>query len=737
MRLCYLLEDTSLWGGQKIVFEQAQTLQERGHDVRIITKDKGPDWYDLRVPLIQVEAFSSDSIPQCDFVIGTFWPTVRPAVEAKKGYPVHFCQGYEGDVAGYAPRRHEIEAVYRLPILTLTLHEPLSQLIWQRFGKKAYTVGHGIDHTVFFPEEMRTDPAPWRVLIVGPYEVDWKGVHEALLALQSLKRELPLWVVRASQFPLNEGERNLGVTDEYHCHLRAHEMAALYRSCDIFLAPSWAQEGLGLPLLEALACGLPAAVSDTPTFRAFAEGTDWALFFAERDVRGIQNAVRRLLADPALRTRLHTQGLEVAKEYLFSRAAERIEHILTAEQIEMRTQGNGLTVLLCRTPQTSSSEWVWGRTLCEESFQQTPEDSCPLVVESSSPLTVRDALQATPNSTLGVVLEDVLYWSPVGWETLRQLLVRFPRLGAVGPVSNEASVREQRVAPPFLYHTLSLFRLACREHYRFNQGQWREVPVLDPFAFLVRRAELEILDPQLPLAQVPAALSHKGYTLAVAADTYVHRYAQIYGQPRPDLQECVPREAGRVLDVGCATGAFGAALKVRQSCKVVGIEADSVRAEIAAQRLDRVVQGDIEVMAPSTFAAEFDCIVCGDVIEHLRDPWSVIAKLAAWLRPGGRLIASLPNVGHWSVVADLLQGRWDLVPGSALSWDHIRFFTRAGVERLLRGHGLMLECLQGITQDLAPVGETFIRQAIALTPEVDQEGLRTVAFLAVARKASE
>jgi glycosyltransferase involved in cell wall biosynthesis len=331
MYLCYLLEDTALCGGVKVVFEQAQALQERGHEVKIVSKGGRPDWYDLRVPLLQVDAFLPSSLPECDFMVGTFWTTVRAAFQAEKGCPVHLCQGYEGDFPAYAPYRQDIEAVYRLPVIILTVHEPLTQLLWYRFGKKAYTVGQGIDHTVFFPGEKRACNPPWRVLVVGPYEIDLKGVREALRVLEALKKELPLRVVRVSQFPFTAAERHRGVTDEYHFYLRAQEMAAVYRSCNVLLAPYWAQEGFGLPVLEAMACGVPTVVSDIPALRAFAQETDWTLFFAERDIAGMQRALRRLLEDSGLWTKLRARGIEIARSYTFSHVAERIEHVLTTK----------------------------------------------------------------------------------------------------------------------------------------------------------------------------------------------------------------------------------------------------------------------------------------------------------------------------------------------------------------------------------------------------------------------
>jgi glycosyltransferase involved in cell wall biosynthesis len=320
-------EENSLWGGVKVVFEQAEALQERGHEIIILSKDGPPNWYDVRVPLRRVKSFSPASIPESDFVIGTFWTTIRPVVEAEKGCPVHLCQGYEGAYSAYASHSRKIEEVYHLPILTLTVHEPLSHFLWERFRKKAHTVGQGVDHRVFYPEAADKRTPPWRILLPGPYEVDWKGVGDGLLALGALKTELPLWVVRVSQFPKSTEEEQLGVTDEYHHHLSAGEMRALYHSCDVLLAPSWTQEGFGLPVLEAMACGVPVAMSNIPSFRGFAPGTDWAFFFAERDIAGMQSALRQLLKNRALRTGLQSRGLEVARAYSFTRVAERIERV--------------------------------------------------------------------------------------------------------------------------------------------------------------------------------------------------------------------------------------------------------------------------------------------------------------------------------------------------------------------------------------------------------------------------
>src|SRR5919112_954782 len=96
---------------------------------------------------------------------------------------------------------------------------------------------------------------------------------------------------------------------------------------------------------------------------------------------------------------------------------------------------------------------------------------------------------------------------------------------------------------------------------------------------------------------------------------------------------------------GCASGALGAALKARQDCEVVGIESDPSYARDAEERLDRVICADLNTFDEDL--GRFDCLVAADVLEHLVDPWAVLARWATALEPGCRAVISLPNARHW------------------------------------------------------------------------------------------
>jgi 2-polyprenyl-3-methyl-5-hydroxy-6-metoxy-1,4-benzoquinol methylase len=161
--------------------------------------------------------------------------------------------------------------------------------------------------------------------------------------------------------------------------------------------------------------------------------------------------------------------------------------------------------------------------------------------------------------------------------------------------------------------------------------------------------------------------------------------AAAYERARPEVLEHVPRTATRVLDLGCATGTTGAALKQRQHATVTGIEIEPEYAREAATRLDHVIEGDVETARPE---GTFDALIAADVLEHLKDPWTALARYAQLLEPGGTAVVSLPNVGHWSTYANLARGSWPRKPEGIFDATHLRWFTLRDAESLLRQAGL-------------------------------------------------
>ncbi|MCU1595162.1 MAG: methyltransferase protein, partial [Frankiales bacterium] len=136
-------------------------------------------------------------------------------------------------------------------------------------------------------------------------------------------------------------------------------------------------------------------------------------------------------------------------------------------------------------------------------------------------------------------------------------------------------------------------------------------------------------------------------------------------------------EGQTVLDVGCATGYTASVLRAR-GCRVDGIEYDPSVAQEAAKHVDRLEVGDVQAMdLVGLFgAASYDAIVFGDVLEHLTQPEAVLRACLPLLKPGGAIVASIPNVAHGAVRLALLKGRFAYTSTGLLDETHVRFFTR-------------------------------------------------------------
>ncbi|HEX8123147.1 MAG TPA: class I SAM-dependent methyltransferase [Solirubrobacteraceae bacterium] len=168
-----------------------------------------------------------------------------------------------------------------------------------------------------------------------------------------------------------------------------------------------------------------------------------------------------------------------------------------------------------------------------------------------------------------------------------------------------------------------------------------------------------------------------------------------YETARPDVQALVPRAAERILDLGCASGALGAALKARQGAEVVGIELDPGYARDAEDRLDRVVCADV-VAGLEEDLGTFDCVVAADVLEHLVDPWDALRRATALLRPGGVAVVSVPNVRSWETFRELgWRGRWPRRPAGLFDATHLRWFALADARELLEQAGLRVDAVEG------------------------------------------
>lgn len=250
--------------------------------------------------------------------------------------------------------------------------------------------------------------------------------------------------------------------------------------------------------------------------------------------------------------------------------------------------------------------------------------------------------------------------------------------------------------------------------------------------------------------QAPLVLS-VDRRLTFVTDPYYERYWSEEGyNPRkggtpPNLQRLYTeliRPSDDVIDVGCGDGGTSGHWVTDHANSYVGVDVSENAVELARQDgLHAELIRDGELPFPDR---TFDVALSIEVFEHLLEPQVLAASTLRVLRPGGRLIATVPNGAHWRDRADMLIGKWtprgdDL--GRSQPWrsPHIRFFNPASLEQMLRHSGFdqvevrglvgasFLETIPGLRRFAGDV-PSLVYQAVARArPAIVATGLIAIA----------
>lgn len=145
-------------------------------------------------------------------------------------------------------------------------------------------------------------------------------------------------------------------------------------------------------------------------------------------------------------------------------------------------------------------------------------------------------------------------------------------------------------------------------------------------------------------------------------------------------------KGGRVLDVGCGSGVVSAIVQKLAGCELTGIEPDHERVVLARQRGLNVIEGFFTLEKCSGLGP-FDAIIFADVLEHMSNPGSIILIAKQLLARDGCIVASVPNIAHWSVRFDLIRGRFKYEDCGIMDATHLRWFTHDSLKEFFERLG--------------------------------------------------
>ncbi|HKP19619.1 MAG TPA: class I SAM-dependent methyltransferase [Gaiellaceae bacterium] len=143
----------------------------------------------------------------------------------------------------------------------------------------------------------------------------------------------------------------------------------------------------------------------------------------------------------------------------------------------------------------------------------------------------------------------------------------------------------------------------------------------------------------------------------------------------------------RVLDSGCGPG-FLAALLAENGIDVVGTDVSAVGPERTRRRGIPAQQVDLDTDPLPFGDGEFDAVVANSNLEHLFYIHRHIKECVRCVKPGGKFIWLVPNIGHWHYRWWLMFGRFPYIANAPSDPYHIRYMTAYEAKKLLQEAGL-------------------------------------------------
>lgn len=326
----------------RAILTYADRLARRGHAVTVVVpargavrawlanvRGMGPGWMPGFVPgVLWVGLWRADRLPDGDVIVATAWQsaTIAAAAPARCGAKFYLVQHYESLYHG-AP--DAVDATYRLPLRKIVISTWLAGIMREKFGSPAEVLVTPVDHSLFRRVEVEPHGPRPRVLMLH-HDYAWKGVADGLEAVRRARARVP--TLSLVGFGI-KAPRGSAPYDEFHANLPQDQLAALYSGVEVYLCPSW-DEGLGMPPMEAMACGAALVTYDNGGCRDYARDGETALVARRRDVADLADQLARLAGDAPLRERIADAGRRlVTTSFDWDRAVARLETLFaTARQ---------------------------------------------------------------------------------------------------------------------------------------------------------------------------------------------------------------------------------------------------------------------------------------------------------------------------------------------------------------------------------------------------------------------
>ena len=161
------------------------------------------------------------------------------------------------------------------------------------------------------------------------------------------------------------------------------------------------------------------------------------------------------------------------------------------------------------------------------------------------------------------------------------------------------------------------------------------------------------------------------------------------------------------------------------------MEINPIAAEIAAT-VAEVRVANIEETSDWYSGRKYDYTLFGDVLEHLRDPEHVLRCCRQCLQDGGHVITSIPNLMHYSVIRNLLNGDFTYTDTGLLNRTHIHFFTFNEIKRMFSRAGFVLDEVNKSSIQQEFEDSQYIEKLMSISERAERHMFQTIEYIVVA-----
>lgn len=176
-----------------------------------------------------------------------------------------------------------------------------------------------------------------------------------------------------------------------------------------------------------------------------------------------------------------------------------------------------------------------------------------------------------------------------------------------------------------------------------------------------------------------------------------------------------------ILEFDCGLGATLFKLKhIYPSAKLYGIETNENIAKVCGKMIDLTTE-DFEENYIMNFNLNsknfFDYIIIGNRLQYSKDPWKLLREIKKFIKPGGYIIASIPNMMHFSVIEGLLKGQFMYNQNSILTPHYNKFFTLIDIQKIFEECGYVNPYIFHYYTAISEENDKFLNQICSIVGE--------------------